>query len=309
MTCDVIIPAFNSARVLPETLTALFTQDIPKHWQCRLIVSDDGSMDDTVLVAQKIEAPSSWQKNVITGQHAGPGAARNCALEITTAEIIFFLGADILLCPGALREHFMFHEQHPEGEAAALGMVKWDPRLSPTPLMGWMTHGGQQNDFDSLLGSRLADPSHFFYASHLSLKRSLIQNLRFTEHAGYGWEDLAMGRKLEQRGIRLYVLSYAIGLHHHFYTVGDIARRQRSVGENIPVGQIPRRSFLNHVRRACFVLLGGQAFLKWFLVTCSGRYSFPRLFLVFTSNEFWQGVWESHSGFLPFLRGKIRFFL
>lgn len=308
MTCDVIMPVFNNANVLSKTLAALFSQNIPNSWQCRLIISDDGSADDTVVIVQKIEAPANWQKKVITGKHAGPGAARNRGLEIADSDIVFFLGADILLRPGALAHHLTFHEQHPEVSAAALGMVKWDPRLLPTPLMEWMVHGGQQNDFDSLLGKTTADPAHFLYASHVTLKRSLIQNLRFPEHAGYGWEDLMLGDALARRGLKLYVLHQAIGLHHHFYSVEQVAGRQRFVGRNLSHQSIPHRSLFNHLRRALFIVLGGQIILGLILKKFSFR-SLPRLFLLFTSTEFWRGMWKSHSGLLPLFRENSRFSL
>lgn len=309
MTCDVIIPAFNNAAVLPETLAALLAEHIPPGWQCYLIISDDGSTDNTLPIAQNTPTPAGWQKKIITGNHAGPGAARNRALDVATAEIIFFLGADIILRPGVLAQHLKFHEQHPEQFAAALGMVRWNPRLPPTPLMEWMTHGGQQNDFDSVLGKTTADPKKYFYASHLSLKHSLIQNLRFPEIPGYGWEDMMFGRTMAQRGLTLHVLPQAIGLHHHVSAVDHITQRQQAVGRNLDYQFVPPRSFWNHIRRALFVYCGGQIFLTWFLVKCSGRYSLPRLFLVFTSNEFWRGVWTSQGGLLPFLRKYFRFSL
>ena len=79
---------------------------------------------------------------VITGSHTGAAGARNRALAHAHGDIVLFLGADISLRPQALAEHLRFHEAHPAVHAGALGFVLWDPRLRPTPLMEWMTHGG-----------------------------------------------------------------------------------------------------------------------------------------------------------------------
>ena len=62
MTCDVIIPVFNNAKVLPSTLKALFSQQLSFGWKVRVIISDDGSMDDTVLIARQLCRASGWSQ-------------------------------------------------------------------------------------------------------------------------------------------------------------------------------------------------------------------------------------------------------
>src|SRR5688572_10175381 len=136
MKCDVIIPTYQAATVLPETVKALATQTIPPGWQVWLIVSDDGSTDSTVKVASELPLPAPWEKIVKEGPHTGPAAARNRGLEVAQGDVILFLGADIILQPGSLAAHLQFHEHHPASHAA-LGAVRWDPRLFPTPFMEW----------------------------------------------------------------------------------------------------------------------------------------------------------------------------
>ncbi|MEK7557057.1 MAG: glycosyltransferase family A protein [Patescibacteria group bacterium] len=317
MKCDVIIPAYNRASTLRETLVALSRSHLPRpSWTLRILVSDDGSTDDIETAIQALSLPRPWSLTIISGEHAGPAASRNRALAQARADVIFFLGADILLQPEALAHHLTFHEQHQGAHEAALGMVKWDPRLPPTPLMEWMMHGGQQNDFDSLLGETQADPAHFFYASHLSLKRHILSRARFPEELdSYGWEDLSLGRTLGGQGITLHILHAAVGLHRHFYSLSAIAERQQAVGLSLksyqavhPDVSLPRPSSqAAYFFRALFILLGGQAALRVFLALFQ-KVSFPWLFLVFTSNAFWQGVWRSHGGLLAFLRRKVAFF-
>jgi glycosyltransferase involved in cell wall biosynthesis len=310
MKCDIIIPAYQAAAALPKTLAALAAQAVPPRWQVRLIVSDDGSTDSTVKIAQTFLLPAGWEKDVLKGPHAGPAAARNRGLKAADGDVVVFVGADIILQPGSLARHLEFHQDQPAAHAA-LGMVRWDPRLPPSPLMEWMAHGGQQNDFDSLLGQSQADPRTHWYGSHLSLKRTMAQTLLFPEGlAGYGWEDLSVGREAAQRGVKLFILHRAVGLHCHAYTPRAIGARQYAVGLNMLRFQslhprekiMPRRSLANHVRRAIFILCGGQTLLFWCIVISGKQFSLPRLFLVFTATQFWRGVWRSHGGFLAFLR-------
>lgn len=309
MTCAVVIPTFNNHAILPATLAALFAQAVPADCNVQVVVSDDGSTDGTLAWLRHQTPPPPWRLAIVVGPHTGPGGARNRALAASRSDVILFLGADILLRPGALHAHLDFHVAHPTGTDAALGMVKWDPRLFPPPLLEWMTHSGQQNAFDDLLGQRTADPRHYFYGSHLSLKRAILPDPAFTGLLAGGWEDLELGQRLADHSLALHVLHHAIGLHHHPYSQAAIARRQRLAGTSLPRYQslhpgtslIPQRSLMSHLCRWVFCVLGGQGMLS-ILVRRLKRRSLPRAFTVFTSNELWKGLWASSGGFLAFLR-------
>lgn len=286
--CDFIIPALNSADSLPYTLEALTDQEIPAGWQARIILADDGSTDATATTARLWRKKSRWPLILLEGTRAGAAAARNRALEQTRADIIFFLGADIILRPRAVAAHLQFHERNPAAASAVLGMIKWDPRLAPTPLMEWMIHGGPQNDFDALLGDEKV-PARYFYGSHLSLKRKLIGAERFSEAFGlYGWEDIEFGQRLARRGLALHVLPAALGLHRHLYSVAAIARRQEVVGRGVRIFKPHYRQW--HWRYWWFGKVGGRLGLHWLMRLTAARLSTPWLFSIFTGSYFWQGV-------------------
>jgi len=299
-TCDIIMPIYNAAPVLPFTLTALFSQKIPPTWRVQLIASDDASTDDSLKVIASHAQGSGLPAIVLPGRtQAGPAHARNRALEKSQADLVFFLGADIILRPGALAEHLNFHAHHPEKTQAALGFIIWDPRLYPSPLQEWMTHGGPQNDFDSLLGQTFANPQHYFYAAQLSLKRSILPkpafNPMFTQ---YGWEDLALGRYLSQKHLKLCLLHQARALHRHAYPVLAIKRRQLAVGRGLRLyqKQFSHEQLLHvgsrkkQIIRRLLLITGGLYLLE-LLTRLALRYnrSIPWLFFYFTSLAFWSG--------------------
>lgn len=302
-TCDFIIPTHNNAGVLPKALAALYAQTRPAAWRVQLILSDDGSTDTTVAVARQSLQTAPFPGTIITNPHRGAAAARNRAIEQSRADIILLLGADILLRAGALAQHLACHELHRAPHEAALGMVVWDPRLAASPLMEWMTHGGQQNNYDRLLGEAQADPRHFFYGAHISLKRSVLAQHRFSEEfQGYGWEDLELGRRLhDHTGLQLFVLHEALGLHHHWYTVASIAHRQQGCGRSLalyqrrhpavtlmpPRGRWPRIQYSVYVHSGFFLIV--RLLVQW--LTQMGI-SNPGLFKRFTAGEFWRGVQE-----------------
>lgn len=305
MRCDVIIPTYNNRAVITQTLQALYQQTLPAAFQPRLVMSDDGSQDDTLARAASVPMPSTWRLPlVISHPHAGPAQARNQALARLEAEIILFLGADIILRPKALAQHYHFHVNQPKSEAAALGMVRWDPRHKPTPLMEWMTHGGPQNNFDALLGKVAADPRHFLYAAHLSLKSAFLKSQRFSSaFTEYGWEDLELGGRLSEQGLALHLLPRAIGLHAHRYTAETIAQRQYAAGRGAVIYQdqhpaqkiIVSHSLLKSLRRRLFLAAGVANLLTLLVRILEYKYSTPRLYAAFTALHYWRGVYAAQA--------------
>lgn len=304
-TCDVVIPVYNRVTTLSKTLVALASQEIPRGWKLRVIICDDGSEQAVSPVVDRITWSKEWARPVVlSGPHKGIAQARNRGIQESTADVIFFLGADIILLPTALSQHLQAHSENDSPTVGCLGMVKWDPRLEPTAAMEWMVHGGQQNDFDSLLGKTQADPTHFFYASHLSVKRSVVAKEMFAEDfTQYGWEDLELGGRLGVAGLSLVVLHNAIGLHRHAYSWKDIYNRQLNTGrgymkyvqKQTSPDKLPTPSFKRAVRLFLVKYSGIAPLLGYWLTTLSKQWVFPQLFLWITSYYFWKGVYAKKS--------------
>jgi glycosyltransferase involved in cell wall biosynthesis len=105
---SVIIPAFNRAGLIGETLRSLLNQTVQAK---EIIVVDDGSQDgtaDAVLEMLKlgeaeklkISEGKPWPEiRVIWQENAGPGAARNRGLAESTGEFIHFFDSDDIAAP------------------------------------------------------------------------------------------------------------------------------------------------------------------------------------------------------------------
>lgn len=91
MKISIIIPTLDEADALPTTLSALASQAGSEE----IIVSDGGSVDGTVDIAQRRGA-IVIQGNRGRGQQLHAGAAR------ATGDVLLFLHADTILAPGAL---------------------------------------------------------------------------------------------------------------------------------------------------------------------------------------------------------------
>lgn len=92
MQISAVIPAFNVAESISETLASLMQPAVTE-----IVVVDDGSTDDTARIA-RATAPDA----VHIGQsNRGQGAARNTGARASTAEWILFIDADDVLLPSA----------------------------------------------------------------------------------------------------------------------------------------------------------------------------------------------------------------
>jgi glycosyltransferase involved in cell wall biosynthesis len=114
---SVVIPAYNRAGLIGDTLRSLFNQTLPG---TEIIVVDDGSTDSTAEAAESEFAVFSRQYQLTCGpsrsarlsgkgklpefrvirqKNAGPGAARNRGLAESKGEFIHFFDSDDIAAP------------------------------------------------------------------------------------------------------------------------------------------------------------------------------------------------------------------
>jgi glycosyltransferase involved in cell wall biosynthesis len=101
---SVIIPAYNRADLLPETLASVSAQ-IFADWEC--IVVDDGSTDDTAKVMQVLCAQDS-RIRYVHQQNAERSAARNNGMNHAQGTFFCFLDSDDHYVPEYLQELYAF---------------------------------------------------------------------------------------------------------------------------------------------------------------------------------------------------------
>jgi len=99
---SVITCTYNRASLLPRAIKSVLNQT---YQNFELIVVDDGSTDNTYLIAREFE--SSFVK-VITQENKGASAARNRALSFAQGDYIQWLDADDLLELNKISEQMKF---------------------------------------------------------------------------------------------------------------------------------------------------------------------------------------------------------
>jgi glycosyltransferase involved in cell wall biosynthesis len=93
ITISVVCPTFNSQNFIERTLKSVFSQTVTVD---EIIVSDDGSTDDTVKTVERIfsEYDGGAECRLLKGSHGGPGATRNKGIVNAESSWIAFIDSD-----------------------------------------------------------------------------------------------------------------------------------------------------------------------------------------------------------------------
>ncbi len=213
----VVIPTRDRWSILSRTLDALAGQSAAGFETIVAVDGEDQCVPEPLADVTVVRCP-----------RGGPGAARNRGADATDRPLLLFLGDDTLPTPDLVALHLDRHRREPEPEVAVLGRVEWHPDVADDPLLRWLDWSGSQFEYAALGAAPLDDVGYGrLYASNVSLKRSA-----FTAAGGFDpsfstadYEDLDLGFRLHERGMRLRYEPAALAYHLHRYDWPAIERR------------------------------------------------------------------------------------
>ncbi len=100
---SVIIPTYNRMEELAELLPSLRLLDFPRD-RFEVILSDDGSTDDTARLAEYFRGQTDLPLVYLRQENKGPGAARNAAMEKARGDFFIFIDSDVTVPRNWLKE-------------------------------------------------------------------------------------------------------------------------------------------------------------------------------------------------------------
>lgn len=208
MFISVVIPTYNRKPILEKCLQALEQQTIPAGTPIQgyeVVVVDDGSTDGTVQWLQQ-QAADYPHVRLFEQNHQGPAAARNLGVESAQGDVIIFIDSDLVVLAGFLQAH-------------ATTLVQEQQRLGSDRLF---TYGRVINtcNFDDPTAEpyKLTDFSAAYFATgNVAIARHWLEDVGLfdTRFQLYGWEDLELGVRLKQQGLKLVKCPEAVGYHWH----------------------------------------------------------------------------------------------
>ncbi|RFC49185.1 MAG: Glycosyltransferase involved in cell wall bisynthesis [Verrucomicrobia bacterium] len=124
---SIVIPSYNSAKYLPETLQSVLQQD---YQDFEVIVVNDGSTDDTESwFAAHVSDP---RLRLITQANQGPSTARNTGIAASRGEYIAFLDSDDLWHPTKLTKQLEILDGDPHAAMVYCWLANIDHLGNPT---------------------------------------------------------------------------------------------------------------------------------------------------------------------------------
>ena len=229
---SVVVATYNRAETLRETLRHLQAQTLqPSAFE--VIVVDDGSPDNTADMVAAVQRESQHEIHYLQHPNRGPGFTQNRGVRVARAPIVLLIADDIFLAPGALQAHLDSHARHAGGaEVAVLGRVLQSPGLTQSVfLTKWDPwHLGALPDGIEM-------PYYMFWACNISLRREfMLEHGMFAEERGRAGaaahEDVELGHRLYEHGLRVTYSRDAWGHHHHVETLEGSLKRSYERGLN-----------------------------------------------------------------------------
>lgn len=185
---SVVIPTYNQADLLEETLASVFAQTFTDY---EIVVVNDGSTDDTEQRLRKY----GDRLRVITQDNRGIGAARNRGLEEAQGRYVALLDHDDLWKPEKLAVQVEFMKSHPE---CVGNSVPYAYSTSPGLCAFDLSIRNSNGIIDDAL-QEYAKGQMFLLSSAMMIDREKVGDLRY-ETLRQGIEDLALQLRLLIRG-------------------------------------------------------------------------------------------------------------
>jgi glycosyltransferase involved in cell wall biosynthesis len=98
----IVIPLFNDAERIERAIRSAHACDMPPGFTRDVLVVDDGSVDDSYRLAQRVASELDHVQVLQAPQNGGPSRARNLALERSNAAWFTPLDSDDIMAPGRL---------------------------------------------------------------------------------------------------------------------------------------------------------------------------------------------------------------
>ena len=218
---SVITPTYNRADELGPLINSLQNQTLD-HSLFELIISDDGSTDDTAVVIDTWREKIDFSLRYLTQDNQGPGAARNHGLAECTGELIMFIDSD---CEA--------HQSWVETIYSAYQLDEFDACGGPdsaksdfTPIQkaidfsmtSFLTTGGMRGHSDKMMAK-------FYPRSHnMALKRSLYEKIGGFGSLRHG-QDIELSHRIHKSGARVKFMKDAIVYHRRRTTLKKFFRQ------------------------------------------------------------------------------------
>ncbi len=206
MFVSVVIPTYNRLPILKKCLDSLENQFLIDEIQdFEIVIVDDGSTDGTIDWLQN-NIETFPHLRLFEQSHGGPALGRNLGVEKSKGELIVFIDSDLIV-----DKYFLVNHVNSLTKA-------WKRNGNRK----FFTYGSVINtsNFNNPKSEtfKLQDLSWAYFATgNVAIDKKVLEKsgLFDTSFKLYGWEDLELGERLRNMGVKLIKCPKAIGYHWH----------------------------------------------------------------------------------------------
>jgi glycosyltransferase involved in cell wall biosynthesis len=200
---SVVVKAYNHAAYIRQTIQSVLDQSFRDF---ELLITDDGSTDDTVAIAEGFTDPRIHLQAL--AENMGISAAMNATISIASGEYVAILNSDDWALPHRLERQVAFLDEHPD--IAAVFTLPATVNEAGTPCSSFF-------DFSSVLDlpefSRTTLLRRFFFHGNcLCAPTAMIRRDAYTQVGPYdprltNLQDFDMWVRFLSMGFNIHVLA------------------------------------------------------------------------------------------------------
>ena len=212
---SIVTPTFNRSHELDYLIESINKQTLD-HEYFEMIISDDGSTDDTHEKIKKWIELVGFKLEYISQNNLGPGTARNHGVENSTGELIVFIDSDCEADENWLR---IIYDSYMEKKFDAFGGPDHSKddflpvqRAIDFSMTSFLTTGGMRGHNKKMLAK-------FYPRSHnMGVKKTLFEKVGGFGSLRHG-QDIELSHRIHNSGAKVELLIDAVVYHRRRTTL------------------------------------------------------------------------------------------
>lgn len=205
---SIVLPTYNRRRRLERVLLGLDRQTVPAD-TFEVVLVDDGSQDDTAEWLRNNDKRNYFVR-CIHQANAGPAKARNKGVESARGELLLFIDDDVEPMPDLLKEHLGSHDV--ETDIVVLGPLASLDHYEQ-PWVAWEQEK-LEAQYAAMQRGDWAPTFRQFWTGNASVAKKHVEAAGGFDPSFLRAEDVELGRRLHELGLRFRFNPRARGLHH-----------------------------------------------------------------------------------------------
>jgi glycosyltransferase involved in cell wall biosynthesis len=244
MQVSVVVPTYNRCATVCRSLEGLFDQDFPSS-QFEIIVVVDGSTDGTAETLRGLRPVCRFR--VLEQENRGPSAARNTGFRAADSDLVVFLDDDMRCDRGLVSAHFRAHQRLGLGVGFGALNLTADSKEN-------LASECFRREIGAFHLRHSKNPNTKWHVTECVFSNSSISKQLLVAAGGFDEEfrmreDLELGIRLIEAGVRMEYVSDAIAYQYYDKTSSDLMAdaRRFAVADVAFARKHPGQSFDGHL--------------------------------------------------------------